>query len=286
MKKYKSKSSERKAGAFTLIELLVVIAIIAILAALLLPALASAKIKAQMSKDKSNLKQLQLGWQMYANDNADVMCPNGPLGEAENDSWAPSDFQNWTTATVNTNEQVFQTTIIAPYMGGQLGVYRCPGDTIPSQNGIRLRSYSMNGQMGMINHYKNTASGPASYDLPAMAYVKIGDLTCPTPADAFIFCNESMYTMNDGYMQIESHNGTMPDAPASYLGKSCGFGFADGHAVSHKWVTQSLLSPNVPYAYPQAGSYPPMAGGRNNKDWQWWANHACCDPGQTPSSIN
>src|SRR5947207_2732195 len=116
----------RRLRGFTLIELLVVIAIIAILAAMLLPALARAKCKANQVKCASNLKQLQLGWQLYATDNNDQMAPNAPVGGVLSQSWCPGTYMDWHFSTSNTNYTDYQTALLAQYLGGQIGVYKCP----------------------------------------------------------------------------------------------------------------------------------------------------------------
>ena len=259
-------------AGFTLIELLVVIAIIAILAALLLPALSSAKMQSWRIKSVNNLRQMQMGGRMYAEDNTDILLPNAPFNPPSPGAKAWIDVSTMAyveglqNQTGNTNRAIYTTGLLAPYLGNQLGVYRSPGDTRPSQNGTRIRSYSMNGQMGC----KYTI-GKINFDSPALQYVKQADIIRPIPSEAFVFCEESPYTINDGYLQISSQISSpgFPDVPAAYLGNACAFSFADGHAAIHRWQTPTLSGAK--------GSYPPLGTGKSNADWIWFSQHAAAN---------
>ena len=262
------RSGRRGVRGFTLIELLVVIAIIAILAAMLLPALAKAKAKARAIQCVSNLKQLQNGWQMYSGDFNDVMLPNAPLSTLPSQSWCYGSGQGWNFEDANTNSIIYKTSILAPYMGDQLGVYKCPADTIPSQNGPRIRTYSMNSQMGNLYCYGTTRS----YNSTAYAYIKVAEMVnCPGPSKTFVFCEENMCSMNDGYLQVDHGGANFPDVPGSYHIWNCGFSFADGHAELRKWQTTVLKIP-VSFGYRNAS----IGTGFNNADWLWFTEHAAC----------
>jgi prepilin-type N-terminal cleavage/methylation domain-containing protein len=263
---------------FTLIELLVVIAIIAILAGLLLPALTRAKIKARTATDESNKKQMMTAWIMYANDNRDYMVGNAPVGSSPGTSWIDgvNAVENWAGDTGNTNPVYLQNALLAPYLSDQVGVYRCPNDFKPSQNGTRLRTYSMVGSMGGISQDPQQS---LKYNPPGVVFFKIGELGSRlSTAAAIIFVDESMCTMNDGYLELDTHgsSGFFPDVPANYDGGGNVMGCADGHAEYHKWITGPLL--NLPYDNQHGDHSSPIGGiNKQNADWQWWCQRVDYD---------
>jgi prepilin-type N-terminal cleavage/methylation domain-containing protein len=267
-----SPAAQGPSRGFTLIELLVVIAIIGILAAMLLPVLAKAKCKAGNIKCINNLKQLQLGWHLYALDYNDHMIPNAPTGLTDDKAWCTAGYMDWNFAPPNTNDVELRSTLMAPYMGGQVGVYKCPADTVPAQNGPRVRSYSMNGQMG---DYNKVSSG---YNAGAKIYLKLNEINnCPGPTKAFIFCEEHPGSINDGYLQILSgppRGYGFPDVPGSnHCGWLGGFGFADGHAEMHKWLTSVLKIPVAQGIQVFSITASPL-----NPDWLWFTQAAACPP--------
>jgi prepilin-type processing-associated H-X9-DG protein len=219
-----------------------------------------------------NLRQMQAGWRMYASDYSDIMMPNAPLGETTARTWCGGASEDWHTSTYNTNWQYYTTSLLAKYVENQIGLYKCPGDTIPSDNGPRLRSYSMNSQMG--NFY--IAGQTLMYNPGYRAYVKITELGGSLPPSmAFVFCEENMASLNDGYLQVDAQDDTgWPDVPGSYHNGALGISFADGHVELHQWVTSALMVPVIyGYGWPGHG-YPSFSGGHSNADLVWWKAHA------------
>jgi prepilin-type N-terminal cleavage/methylation domain-containing protein len=273
-----SSRSALASRAFTLIELLVVIAIIAILASMLLPALAKAKMQSRRTQCVNNLKQLELGATMYQSDFNDYLIPNSPAGSAANQSWCPAGALDWGIASVDYQAAPYLVTIMAPYMNKQIAVYHCPCDTLSAYYGPRIRSYSMNGMVGAVYMEANGLGvGNAGF----RAYAKLSDVIGPTPSDLLVFLDENVESIQDGYLEVESApNAGFPDIPAADMGIACGFSFVDGHALVHPWVTKALTGPAtgstcLEPAYKVTGvHYAP--GNAANPDWFWFQQHATC----------
>jgi len=101
-------------------------------------------------------------------------------------------------------------------------------------------------------------------------FIKGGDIIQPSPANLFVFADESMVSLNDGYLQIGLNTPIFPDVPACYMEGGCGFSFADGHGEIHRWQSSALLIP----ARPGAQSNGSLPGGAQNADWLWFTRHA------------
>jgi prepilin-type N-terminal cleavage/methylation domain-containing protein/prepilin-type processing-associated H-X9-DG protein len=246
-----------KHRAFTLIELLVVIAIIAILAAMLLPALAKAKQKAQGARCMSNLKQLTLGWIMYSGDASDQLAQSG--GQAFNVSFLPNPYTTpgnkynmWVYGDMSktassTNQQMVQLGLTYPYVNS-LGVYKCPADPkqqplgntyLPTSGTPTVRSMSINCWMNPIQTWDSTEGRAPTYKV----FLKQSDFAVIGSSMAFVFIDENPYSINDGWFVADPAQPTVwVDKPATYHANSGSLSFADGHTEIHRWHDANLIN--------------------------------------------
>jgi prepilin-type N-terminal cleavage/methylation domain-containing protein/prepilin-type processing-associated H-X9-DG protein len=260
-------------GGFTLIELLVVIAIIAILAAILLPALSSARERAQGLICLNNTHQLALAWQLYADDHNGGLPYNlgmTPGGSRTNINWV-NNVMTWDTSSDNTNVATLTGASLGVYAQGETRLYRCPSDRALSSLqyaagwSARIRSYSMNAMMGDAGDF--TAGGFNVNNPDYTQFFKITQIL--RPAGIFVFLDEHPDSIDDGYFVNKAYHWQWLDLPASYHNKAAAFSFADGHSELHSWLEPSTLRPPLP----NAAGLPISIPHDEWADFEWVTSH-------------
>ncbi len=262
-----------RARGFTLIELLIVIAIIAILAALLLPALVRAREEGRGTISLNNLRQLSLAMHLYAGDHDDRLPYNMGVKETH-ETVSSGQYLNWVNNVMsweldaeNTNTTLLTIGGLGPYVNGTAKTFKCPSDNVLSEAQRkagwkeRVRSYSMNAMLGNAGEFME--NGGNKNNPGYKQFLRLADV--PDPSRIFAFVEEHPDSIDDGYFLNRFQGYTWNDLPAScHNGKAC-FTFADGHAETRRWRNGGTTPP----AQPDAAGLPRFILPGQRADFYW-----------------
>jgi prepilin-type N-terminal cleavage/methylation domain-containing protein/prepilin-type processing-associated H-X9-DG protein len=242
-------------NGFTLTELLVVISVIALLAALLAPAMATSRADSAAVKCMSNHRQLVTAWLMYASLNGNRLPPNQNGGGVQDlvptwcEGWLEWDA-NWQQNTnwhnlVDSQAPNGTPASLGPYLGGSAQVFKCPEDVFDcleeKQMVPRDRSISMN---AFVEGGAFSTTGKSTWYPTWRAYNTVSDLTHPSPANLMVTLDEHPDSINDAWFITDVEDTTTwEDIPGSYHNGAASLSFADGHCELHHWQGMTLRQP-------------------------------------------
>jgi len=258
--------------AFTIIELLTTISIIAVLGAMLIPALVHGREKARTVACVNNHRQVVIAWTLYAGDHGDRLIPNpdSTLEEGQGYGWVAGNVRMNgldTNVDIMADERV---SWLAPYVK-RVSLYKCPSD-----DSEFVRSISMNCRMNPTK-FDGVPAWVGGLGTNFVNFRKIADVQ--KPSEMLVILDERSDSINDSYFAIDMSNTGTPegigsvknytiiDFPGDYHNGGMATSFADSHVENHKWL-DFVKNTTLGAARPRTAS------AANDKDVKWLQDHS------------